>query len=134
MNNKELLKEYTCVLVKEKEIYFSNERGVKPLYLFLKSGKDFSGFCAYDRVVGKATAFLYTLLKVKSVYALVLSEQALSILKEHNVAVEYKTKVKNIINRNKTDICPFEKAVLDIKDSETALEKITEQLKEFKLI
>jgi len=134
MNNKELLKKYTCVLIKEKEIHFSTERGVKPLYLFLKSGKDFSGFCAYDRVVGKATAFLYLLLKIKSVYAEVLSEQALMLLQKHGIVVEYQTLVKNIINRNKTDICPFEKAVLEINNEQEALKIIEDKMQELNII
>ena len=134
MSNKELLKEYTCVLVKEKAIYFSTERGVKPIYLFLKSGKDFSGFCAYDRVVGKATAFLYMLLGVKEIKALVISEPALMLLEENNIAVKFDKKVKNIINRKGDDLCPFEKAVLEVNDKADAFKIIEEKMLELNII
>lgn len=138
--DKNLLKEefikagYSCLLVKENEKFFSYEKGVKPLFVFLKSGKDFTSFLAYDKVVGKATAFLYILLKVKEVNALVISEPAYNLLKENNIKVEYSKKVENIINRKGDDLCPFEKLVLDINSPEIALEKITDQLKEFNII
>ena len=138
--DKNLLKEefikagYSCLLVKENEKFFSYEKGVKPLFVFLKSGKDFTSFLAYDKVVGKATAFLYILLKVKEVNALVISEPALQVLQENNITVFYDKKVENIINRKGDDLCPFEKLVLEINDPQLALKKITEQLKEFKLI
>jgi hypothetical protein len=138
--NKKLLKEefikagYSCLLVKENEKFFSYEKGVKPLFVFLKSGKDFTSFLAYDKVVGKATAFLYILLKVKEVNALVISEPAYNLLKENNIKVEYSKKVENIINRKGDDLCPFEKLVLEIEEPKTALELITKQLKEFGII
>ena len=138
--DKNLLKEefikagYSCLLVKENEKFFSYEKGVKPLFVFLNSGKDFTSFLAYDKVVGKATAFLYILLKVKEVNALVISEPALQVLQENNITVFYDKKVENIINRKGDDLCPFEKLVLDINNPEIALEKITDQLKEFNII
>ena len=138
--DKNLLKEefikagYSCLLVKENEKFFSYEKGVKPLFVFLKSGKDFTSFLAYDKVVGKTTAFLYILLKVKEVNALVISEPALWVLQENNITVFYDKKVENIINRKGDDLCPFEKLVLDINSPEIALEKITDQLKEFNII
>ena len=77
---------------------------------------------------------LYILLKVKEVNALVISEPALQVLQENNITVFYDKKVENIINRKGDDLCPFEKLVLEINDPQLALKKITEQLKEFKLI
>lgn len=138
--NKNLLKDefikagYSCLLIKENEKFFSFEKGVKPLFVFLNSGKDFGGSVCFDKVVGKATAFLYILLKVKSVSTLVISEPAFELLIKNNIEVEYETKVKHIINRKGDDLCPFEKLVLEINDPQLALKKITEQLKEFKLI
>lgn len=111
---------YTCVLCKGDEIYTSKERGVKPLVALRESGVDFGGFSAIDKVVGKATAFLYVLLGVKAVYALVISKSALDVLKEHNICVEYGTPVAHIINRKGDGICPFEEAVLNTNDKNEA--------------
>ena len=55
----------TCVLCNGETVYKSHRRGVAPLMGWLESGTDLKGFSAADKVVGKATAFLYCLLGVK---------------------------------------------------------------------
>lgn len=119
---------YTCVICKNNDIHSSTLRGVKPLVDFLESGKDFKGYFAADKVIGKATAFLYVALKVKAVYAKVISKVALEVLNMNNIFVEYEELVENIINRNKTDLCPFEKSVLDIEDTDIAIKIIKNKL------
>ena len=69
---------YTCVLCKGEAIHTSYHRGVRPLLELLET--DVSGFCAADKVVGKATALLYRLLNVKAVHAQVISQAALQVL------------------------------------------------------
>ncbi len=133
---KDILKSggFTCVLCKGETVVTSKERGVKPLYNFLLSGNDFSFFSASDKVVGKATAFLYVLLKVKAVYAAVISAGALEVLKANGIDAEYDTLVPNIINRKGDGICPFERTVMEIDDPETALTRIKMKLKEMNII
>ena len=121
---------YTCVLVKEDNVVTSYERGVKPLVNLIRSGEDFSDFHAADKVIGKATAFLYVLLQVKSVYASVISESALQVLTDNGISVEYETLVKNIINRRGDGICPFEDAVLSVEDADEALAVIINKMQE----
>ncbi len=120
--------DYTCVLCKGNETVSSCLRGVKPLVSWYAGGREFSGFSAADKVVGKATAFLYTLLGVKAVYAGVLSRSALEALTGHGIETQYGTLVENIINRAGDGICPFEQAVLDISDSQTAYAAIREKM------
>ena len=115
---------YTCVIVKEDHIYTSALRGVKPLVRFLESRIDFSGAEASDRVVGRATAFLYVLLGVKSLYAHVVSEGAFAVLRANGIETEYQSLVPHIINRKKDGICPFEEAVMQIETPEEALQAI----------
>ena len=69
-NAKQILLEggYTCVLCRGKEIYTATARGVRPLVDWLDSGLDLRGFSAADKVVGRATAFLYVLLGVRTVH------------------------------------------------------------------
>ncbi|MBO5006585.1 MAG: DUF1893 domain-containing protein, partial [Clostridia bacterium] len=64
---------FTCVLVKGDEVISFSERGVKPLLALLSQNKKLESFCAADKVVGKAAAFLYLLLGVKNLHALVIS-------------------------------------------------------------
>lgn len=111
---------YTCVLSDGAQFYTSQQRGVKPLVQFLQQGNIPAGCLAADKVVGKATAYLYVLLKIQAIYAQVISKPALSVLKAHGIAVVYDTLADNIINRKKDGICPFEEAVMDVRDPEAA--------------
>ena len=111
---------FTCVLCRGKDICTSELRGVKPLVQWVENRKDFKNYSAADKVVGKATAFLYSLLGVKAIYAHVISRSALQVLTEQNITAEYGKVVENIINRQGDGICPFESAVLNINDPQTA--------------
>ena len=111
---------YTCVLVKQTDSFHSLERGVKPLVGLVQSGKSYKGYCAADKVVGKATAFLYTLLNVKAVHANVISQAALEVLKPSGIEVYFDTLTDHIINRKGDGICPFEQAVLFETDAQKA--------------
>lgn len=124
---------YTCVICKGKDIYTSTERGVKPLVSLIEKGMCFKNFCAADKVVGKATAFLYILLRVKAVYANVISKSAYVLLREHNIGVEYSKAVENIVNRRGDGICPFERTVVNIKSSKRAYELIRKKMDELNI-
>ena len=73
---KELLStgQYTCVLCRGEAIRTSTSRGVRPLLELLDSGKSYQDFSASDKVVGKATAFLYILLGIREIHAQVISK------------------------------------------------------------
>ena len=122
--------EYTCVLCKDEATYTSTERGVKPLIMYLESGTDFSDFSASDKIVGKAAAMIYSLLKVKSVYAPIMSEAAVDTLTKNGIIPLYDTLVKEIHNRMGTGICPMEEAVKDIENPREALCAIKEKIKQ----
>ena len=111
---------YTCVLTDGSAVHTSTRRGVKPLVDFLQSETNFSGFFAADKVVGRATAYLYVLLGIKALYAQVISQPAAAVLAEQGIAVYYDTLVPNIINRAGDGICPFEAAVMDISEPQRA--------------
>ena len=112
--------EYTCVLCKGSAVFTSKERGVKPLIAWLNSKTDFRGFCAADKVVGKAAAFLYVLLGVNAVYAPVMSKSAYKTLSKNGIEPLCDLSVEAIRNRSNTGLCPMEKTVMDIDDPETA--------------
>lgn len=95
-----------------------NEHGVKTL-LSLQSGS-LAGASVADKVVGKAAAMLLVRGGAIEVYAEVISEPALEVFKRHGVPCVFGELVPNIINRNKTGICPMEQAVLDVDDIEKA--------------
>lgn len=122
--------DYTCVLCKGEAVYTSKERGVKPLIMWLESGTDFTGFCASDKIVGKAAAMIYALLKVENVYAPVMSEEGARVLRKHGITPIYDTLVKEIRNRMDTGICPMEEAVKDIENPSEALNAIKQKIKQ----
>ncbi len=123
LNARKLLEagDYTCVVCREETVYTTARRGVAPLLNWLDEGTDLRGFSAADRVVGRGAAFLYCLLKVKAVHARVMSYPAAEVLKAHNIEAYADTFVEGIINRTGTGPCPFEAAVMDIRDSAAAL-------------
>lgn len=123
---------YCLYLVSDQEVLGFKEEHLTALINLLKSGRSFDDYEAYDTVVGKAAAAIFLKLKVKSVYALLLSDSAFALLKKHNVDVDYQTKVPFIINRQKTGLCPMEEALLNVEDHETMIETILKKEKELK--
>ena len=121
---------YTCVVCKDDTLYFATDRGVKPLLNWLDSGLDFRGFSAADKVVGRATAFLYCLLGVREVYAGVMSRPAAQVLEANGITAHWGKLVGGIINRRGTGPCPFEAAVLDIQDPSEALAAIRRKMEQ----
>lgn len=115
---------YTCVLCRDDEVYTATARGVRPLVDWLDGGLDLRGFCAADKVVGRATAFLYILLGVRAVHANVMSSPARQVLEEHGIPASCTHEVGGIINRRGDGPCPFEETVLAITAPEEALNAI----------
>ena len=116
--------DYTCAVCCGSITYTTHERGVKPLLNWLDSGIDMNGFSAADKVVGRATAFLYCLLGVKTVYANVMSRPAAQVLENSGITAQWGKLVEGIINRKGTGPCPFEAAVMGISDPQEALTAI----------
>ncbi len=115
---------YTCVLCRGAEAHTATARGVRPLLDWLDSGLDLAGFSAADKVVGRATAFLYVLLGVRRVHALVMSTPAKAALEANGITALCDREVNGIINRRGDGPCPFEAAVLGITNPTQALAAI----------
>lgn len=130
-NARQLLEaeDYTCVLCRDAQTYTSQRRGVAPLLGWLDAGTDLRDFSAADRVVGKATAYLYCLLGVKAVFARVMSRPAAQVLEQHGIPASWETLVDAIENRQKNGPCPMEYATRDSATPEDALAAIREALK-----
>ena len=122
--------DFTCAVCRGESIHTTRERGVKPLLNWLDAGADLENASAADRVVGRATAFLYCLLGVKEVYARVMSYPAAEVLKSAGITAEAGQLVEGIINRRGTGPCPFEAAVMDIRDPQEALIAIRRKMEQ----
>lgn len=114
----ENLEGHTIFLVKGDNSLSSTLKGVAPMLSFLENGYNLEGYSVADRAVGKAAAMLFLKAKVRAVYSYVMTKTALSILEKHGTEARYERLSDVILNRTETDLCPMEKAVMDINDSD----------------
>ena len=73
-----------------------------------------------DRVIGRGAALLMVKGRVREVFAYVISEPALDILRQAGIPAAYTTLQPHIINRTGTDICPIEKLTSVTADPDEA--------------
>ena len=121
--------QYTLVICKDADIVTSDITGIKPLINLIEEKKEYKGYSAADKIVGRAAAFLYTLLEVKNLYGEIMSKGATEILKNAKINFEYKTLTDFIENRKKDGMCPMDEAVKNINDPKEAYEAIKEKIK-----
>ncbi len=119
---------YTCVLSDGKDTVTSREKGVRPLIDFIDSGKNFSGYSAADKIVGRAAALLYAYMKVSELYAEVASRAAVEVCAGFGIKLSYGTLTEKIINRRGDDVCPMEKTVANIADPSEAYRAVKNKL------
>ncbi len=129
---KNALAGHTLALCKGGQILTSDLRGVAPMLGFIAEKRDLNGFSAADVVVGKAAAMLFVKAGVAAVYAKTLSESGKRYLEEHGVYTRYGTLTEKIINREGTDMCPMERAVLEISDCEEGYLAVCKRLQELR--
>lgn len=110
----------------------SDLRGVMPIIDFINKGYDLLGASVADLVVGKAAAMLFIKAGIKDVDTIIISKPALKVLEKHHITVKYEKLVDNIINRDKTGLCPFESLVLDVDDVSISYKLIVEKIESFK--
>ena len=127
---KKHIEEASCTLVycNEKEVKTSGVRGVMPLFSLVQAKGSMSGFYCADKVVGKAAAFMYALLKPEELYAFVLSEKAETVLKKYGVKYYYGKLVPFIKNRKGDGFCPMEAATENAESPGEAFEILREKL------
>ena len=124
---------YTCAVLLDGGEYTSHERGVKPLITLLESGRPTRGAIAADKCIGAGAAHLYVLLGAREVWASLISESAIEVLKAGGIEVSYDRCVPYIINRSGDGRCPIESAVEGAKDSCEAYTLIRSALKALQL-
>lgn len=72
-----------------------------------------AGAYAFDKILGKAAALLFSYVKVKAVYSLKASNAGVSTLKENNIKCISEKIIPYILNSQRNDICPMEKLAYD---------------------
>ena len=121
---------HTICLCKDGKCIYSDKRGIAPMINFIGRGDDLTGYSVADTVVGKAAALLFVKCGIKSVFAKTLSEYGKNVLERYGIKFEYAILTERIINREGTDVCPMEKAVMNTDDPEEAYEILKNKLME----
>lgn len=106
-------------------IHRFTQRGVKDLLTLVTTAPEvLHGAIIADKAVGKAAAACMVQGGVKQVWADVMSEPAMTLLRAYGVEAECGTLVDHIINRTGTDWCPMERLSREIDDPATIIQKI----------
>jgi hypothetical protein len=119
-------RDLTLVIVKEGKVIFeTRSQGVGGfLQAIEKLGKRLVASAVADKIVGAAAAMLCAYSEVSSVFAVTISEEGIRVLKDNDIIYQFENEVPNILNHDKTDICPFEKLVIGSKDPKEAYTKL----------
>lgn len=115
----------TLVIVRDSKVLFeSSAHGVSTFLEALeKLGNKMREASIADKVVGKAVALLCIYAEVRAVYASTLSIKAKQIFENYNVHLEWNRLVEKILDVSGKDVCPFEKAAIEINDPKDAYRK-----------
>lgn len=119
------------ILKDGKTVFTSGREGMQPLLEAI----DFVGLpvlkdsVVADKIVGKAAALLISYFKAREAHCTVLSVRAKKVLDKQGIKCYPETMIQEIRNKLGTDICPFEKAVLDVEEPEEGYKRLTAKMK-----
>jgi hypothetical protein len=124
------------ILQKEKRLYQSAREGMLPLYQAITDLgiPQLKNTIIVDKIVGKAAALLISYIHAQTVYCSLLSSRGKTVLENHGITFFHEELTPEIINRYGTDICPFEKAVLDVEDPKIGYLRIQAKLQQLGLL
>lgn len=127
--------ELSLVIVNKSNIIFkSQESGIRSLIQAIEtSGETLLRASVADKIVGKAAALLMLYAGMDNVHANLVSEPAEQLLSGRKKNLSYLKMVTNILNRDRSDICPMEKMSLKMQSPEEAFMAFSELLKRTKL-
>lgn len=123
-----------CVIVKNNRIaVVERGRGVSPLLkIYDNNRSEMADAAVVDKVIGRAAAFIVIAGKSKSVYGKIMSEDALELLKKHNIKTAYDLLVPRILNQKRDGLCPLEDSVKNDTVPEKALESMRKRISELR--
>ena len=112
--SKLIAEDLSLVIIKNGEVIFETQK--KGITGFLeaieKLNENLLNASAADKIVGVAAAMLCVYVGLASVFALTISEEGKKVLRDNNIEYRFERTVPNILNRNKKNVCPFEKLAI----------------------
>jgi hypothetical protein len=129
-------KNLALVIVKGGNVVFkTSSHGLGGLLKAIEAlDKEMRDSSVADKIVGRAAALLCVYARVFAVFAVTASERAIQVLKVNNVLCKFEDRVPYILNLEKTDICPFEKLVINLSNPKEAYERLKTFAAERRLI
>lgn len=120
----------TIAVVKGGELIFSTKvPGLRAIFMAAKAlGGGLAGSSVADKIVGRAAALLYAHYGVRAVFGSTMSEGGAAILRDNGIEVRFDALVPAIRGRDGADICPFERAVMGIRDPGEAVRALSGML------
>ena len=127
-------KQLTLAIVKNNQVLFQTDshRISGFIHAIDTLGTQLKGASIADKVAGKALALLCIYAGIHEVYAEVLSKRAQALFEENQVVCQWKKLVDNVLDLNKTGVCPFEKAAAEISDPNDSYEAFKALLEKMK--
>jgi len=127
--NRLIQKDLSLVIVKDAKVLFETEsHGIGDLLKAINQIQNqMKGSSVADRIVGRAAALLFIFSGVQAVFAVTASDGGIEVLKKNSVFCEYESRVTNVLNLKRTDVCPFEKLVAKLSSPEKAYEALKAQ-------
>jgi hypothetical protein len=107
------------VAIKEGKVLIqAQDRGVRPfVQAVMDLGEKLRGAVIGDRVMGRASAMLCIYSGAVAVYTPLVSDAAVEELRVAHIKLVADEKTPRILNRDGTDVCPFEKMTETFKSS-----------------
>lgn len=116
--------ECSCVL-RNGNIHTYSQHGVADLYdIYTQTPALLNGADVADRVVGKGAASILTAGNVRQVYADLISNDGLEVLKKAGIPVFYTRLVPAILNRDGSSLCPIETICAPCQTLDECMDKI----------
>lgn len=103
--------------------------GINPILETVdEMGEELQGAIVGDRILGKASALLCAYAKVGGVYSPQATKTAIAVLIIAGIPSQIDEMIPYIKNRGGSDVCHFEKMLLDIDSPEEAYEILKEKV------
>ncbi len=120
----------SIIIEKNGEIVFrSYDPMLKPLFTCLTEKKELlKDSIVFDKIVGRAAAYLCIMGGVKEIYTPLASDSAIKVLDENNIKTGALKTIPLIKNRDNSDMCPMEKMAISCKTPQEFYIKLAEKM------
>ena len=122
-----LSENYSFVIIKdEKIISFSRDIGIKPILETIEDiGNDLEGTVIGDRILGKASAFLWRYSKIKGIYSPQATKTAIAILIIGGIPCQADEMIPSVTSNN---LYSYEEMLQNVESPEDAYKILKENV------